>query len=134
MRPSYDVTHSLRKYPTGLTPLIEHVHSLGMGFGIWFEPEMINPNSDVFRAHPEWALGNEDQILGRHQMVLNMALPEVRSFLFERVSAILSNHAIDYIKWDHNRVLPMPDAAQTRGSYALLDERCLGCVLIPILH
>ena len=111
-----------RKYPTGLTPLIEHVHSLGMGFGIWFEPEMINPNSDVFRAHPEWALGKEDQILGRHQMVLNMALPEVRSFLFERVSTILSNHAIDYIKWDHNRVLPMPDAAQTRGSYVLLDE------------
>ena len=111
-----------RKYPTGLTPLIEHVHSLGMGFGIWFEPEMINPNSDVYRAHPEWALGNEDQILGRHQMVLNMALPEVRSYLFERISTILSDNAIDYIKWDHNRVLPMPDAAQTRGSYALLDE------------
>jgi alpha-galactosidase len=112
----------LRKYPTGLTPLIEYVHSLGMGFGIWFEPEMINPNSDVYRAHPEWALGNEDQILGRHQMVLNMALPEVRSYLFERISTILSDNAIDYIKWDHNRVLPMPDAAQTRGSYALLDE------------
>ena len=111
-----------RKYPTGLTPLIDHVHSLGMGFGIWFEPEMINPNSDVYRAHPEWALGNEDQILGRHQMVLNMALPEVRSYLFERISTILSDNAIDYIKWDHNRVLPMPDAAQTRGSYALLDE------------
>ena len=47
-------------------------------------------------------------------MVLNMALPEVRSFLFERISAILSDNAIDYIKWDHNRVLPMPDAAQTR--------------------
>ena len=93
-----------------------------MGFGIWFEPEMINPNSDVYRAHPEWALGNEDQILGRHQMVLNMALPEVRSYLFERISTILSDNAIDYIKWDHNRVLPMPDAAQTRGSYALLDE------------
>ncbi len=111
-----------RKYPEGLTPLIDHVQSLGMTFGIWFEPEMINPDSNLFRTHPDWALGGEDQILGRQQMALNMALPEVRGFLFERISHILSNHDIDYIKWDHNRVLPMPDAAQTRGSYALIDR------------
>ena len=111
-----------RKYPEGLMPLIEHVHGLGMSFGIWFEPEMINKNSNLFRAHPNWALGGEDQILGRHQMALNMALPEVRDFLFERISKVLSDNDIDYIKWDHNRVLPMPDAAQTRGSYALLDS------------
>lgn len=111
-----------RKYPDGLTPLIDHVKALGMSFGIWFEPEMINPNSDIFRAHPDWALGGEDQIMGRQQMALNMALPAVQSFLFERISDILSAHDIEYIKWDHNRVLPMPDAAQTRGSYALLDR------------
>jgi alpha-galactosidase len=111
-----------RKYPKGLTPLIEHIHGLGMTFGIWFEPEMINPNSDVFRANPNWALGSEDQILGRQQMALNMALPEVRDFLFERISAVLRDNEIEYIKWDHNRVLPMPDAAQTRGSYALIDR------------
>ncbi len=93
-----------------------------MTFGIWFEPEMINENSDVFRANPHWALGGEDQILGRQQMALNMALPEVRNFLFDRISAVLRDNAIDYIKWDHNRVLPMPDAAQTRGSYALIDR------------
>ena len=111
-----------RKYPDGLTPLVEHVHDLGMKFGIWFEPEMINPNSNIFRSHPDWTLGGEDQILGRQQMVLNMALPEVRDFLFDRISSVLSANEIEYVKWDHNRVLPMPDAAQTRGSYALIDR------------
>jgi len=111
-----------RKYPDGLGPLIDHVHAHGMTFGIWFEPEMISPDSDIHRAHPDWALGGEDQILGRHQKALNMALPEVRQFLFDRIAGILAAHEIDYIKWDHNRVLPMPDAAQTRGSYALIDQ------------
>ncbi|MDA4847674.1 alpha-galactosidase [Hoeflea poritis] len=111
-----------RKYPDGLDPLIDHVHSLGMTFGIWFEPEMINPDSEIYRAHPDWALGAEDQILGRNQKALNMALPDVRDFLFERIATVLRKHAIEYIKWDHNRVLPMPDADQTRGSYALLDR------------
>nr|WP_254899039.1 alpha-galactosidase [Thalassococcus arenae] len=111
-----------RKYPDGLHPLIDHVHGLGMSFGIWFEPEMINPDSDLHRAHPDWALGSEDQTLGRQQKALNMALPAVRAFLYDRMSAILRDHPIDYIKWDHNRVLPMPDAAQTRGSYALIDR------------
>ncbi|MEM1387879.1 MAG: alpha-galactosidase [Pseudomonadota bacterium] len=111
-----------RKYPEGLAPLIDHVHMLNMTFGIWFEPEMINPDSDVFRAHPDWAAGSEDQILGRQQMALDMAKTEVRDFIYERMAALLSEYDIDYIKWDHNRVLPMPDAAQTRGSYALIDR------------
>ena len=93
-----------------------------MTFGLWFEPEMINPDSDIHRANPNWALGSEDQTLGRQQKALNMALPEVRDFLYDRMSAILRDNDIDYIKWDHNRVLPMPDAAQTRGSYALIDR------------
>lgn len=111
-----------RKYPEGLDPLITHVRQQGMTFGLWFEPEMINPDSDTFRVHPGWALGAEDQIPGRHQQALDMANPEVRDLLFERIGAILSAHDIDYIKWDHNRVLPMPDAAQTRGTYDLLDR------------
>ena len=111
-----------RKYPDGLDPLISHVHALGMSFGIWFEPEMINPDSNLFRAHPDWALGGEDQILGRQQMALDMSNADVRDIIYDRMAAILSAHAIDYIKWDHNRVLPMPEAAQTRGSYALIDR------------
>ena len=111
-----------RKYPDGLRPLIDHVRALGMTFGIWFEPEMINPDSGTYRAHPEWALGDQDEILGRHQKALNMALPEVQEYLFERIGKILGDHEIDYVKWDHNRVLPLPDAAQTRGSYELIDR------------
>ena len=111
-----------RKYPEGLTPLIDHVKGLGMTFGIWFEPEMVNPNSDIFRTHPNWALGDDTQIMGRQQMVLNMASAEVQAFLFERMHDILAHHDIGYVKWDHNRVLPMPDAAQTRGTYALMDR------------
>ncbi|NNE88342.1 MAG: family 10 glycosylhydrolase [Silicimonas sp.] len=111
-----------RKYPDGLGPLVEHVHKLGMTFGIWFEPEMINPDSDLHREHPDWALGAEDQTLGRQQKALNMALPEVRDFIYDRMAAILSKYEIEYIKWDHNRVLPAPDANQTRGSYALIDR------------
>ncbi|WP_371156815.1 alpha-galactosidase [Jannaschia sp. 2305UL9-9] len=117
-----DWTVDARKYPDGLGPLIDHVHAQGMTFGIWFEPEMINPDSDIHRAHPDWALGSEDQTLGRQQKALNMALPEVRDFIYDRMAAILSAHDVDYIKWDHNRVLPMPDADQTRGSYALIDR------------
>ena len=117
-----DWTVDPRKYPDGLGPLVDHVKSLGMTFGIWFEPEMINEDSDIHRAHPDWVLGSEDQLLGRQQKALNMALPAVRDYLYERMSSILKDHDVDYIKWDHNRVLPMPDAAQTRGSYALIDR------------
>ena len=111
-----------RKYPGGLGPLVDHVRDLGMTFGIWFEPEMVNRDSDLFRAHPDWAIGPPGQTLGRGQMVLDMARSEVRDFVFERMAAIVSRHPIDYLKIDHNRVLPSPDAAQTRGTYALLDR------------
>jgi alpha-galactosidase len=111
-----------RKYPGGLSPLIDHVHARGMTFGLWFEPEMVSPDSDLHRAHPDWTLGEADQVLGRGQMVLDMARPEVRDHLFDRMGRILSEHPIDYLKWDHNRVLPAPDAAQARGTCAMLDR------------
>ena len=111
-----------RKYPDGLRPLIDHVHQLGMSFGIWFEPEMISPHSALYKENPHWALGETDQILGRNQKALNMALSEVRDYLYESISQILTDNIIDYIKWDHNRVLPIPDAQQTRGTYTLMDR------------
>ncbi|MEZ5825651.1 MAG: alpha-galactosidase [Geminicoccaceae bacterium] len=111
-----------RKYPGGLHPLVDHVRGLGMSFGLWLEPEMINPDSETFRAHPEWVLGDMDQIQGRNQMVLDMSRADVRDHLFARIGAILGEYAIDYVKWDHNRVLPAPDAAQTRGTHELLDR------------
>ena len=110
------------KFPDGLTPLINHVQSQGMTFGLWFEPEMINANSHTFRAHPEWVLGHKNQILGRGQYALDMANPQLQAYLFDQISDILAVYDIDYIKWDHNRVLPFADAAQTEGTYALLDR------------
>ena len=115
-----DWTVDRRKWPDGLHPLIAHVHRLGMTFGLWFEPEMVNPDSDLMRAHPDWMLGPADQVAGRHQMVLDLSKPEVREYLFHAVSEILGEYDIDYIKWDHNRLLPVVDAAQTRGIYELL--------------
>ena len=117
-----DWTVDRTKWPEGLHPLIAHIHGLGMTFGLWFEPEMVNPNSDLFRAHPDWMLGPQDQVTGRHQMVLNMALPAVRDHLFTAISAVLSEYPIDYVKWDHNRLLPVVDAEQTRGTYDLFDR------------
>ncbi|WP_420859165.1 alpha-galactosidase [Marivivens marinus] len=109
-----------RKWPDGLTPLIDKVHALGMTFGLWVEPEMINAESDLYRAHPDWVLGPLDQTTGRHQLVLDLGKAEVRDHLFAVLDAILSDNAIDYLKWDHNRLLPMLDAAQGRGILDLL--------------
>ena len=117
-----DWTIDRRKWPDGLDPLIDRVEALGMRFGLWVEPEMVNPDSDLYRAHPDWVLGPADQVQGRHQMVLNMAREELRNHLYERLSTLLSGGRIDYLKWDHNRLLPLLDAAQTRGVYALLDR------------
>lgn len=111
-----------RKYPGGLTPLIDHVKALGLEFGIWFEPEMINEDSDLFRSRPDWVLGPLDQVRGRQQLVLDMAREDVRAYLYDCISATLAQNDIGYIKWDHNRVLPVVDAAQTEGVYALIDR------------
>ncbi|MEO0915154.1 MAG: alpha-galactosidase, partial [Pseudomonadota bacterium] len=86
------------KWPDGLSPLIDHVNNLGMTFGIWFEPEMINEDSDLFRAHPEWAMdvaGPE----GRQQRVMDITLPGVADYLFEKIDAVLAAYPIEYIKW-----------------------------------
>ena len=80
-------------------------HALGMKFGLWFEPEMINEDSDLYRAHPDWALripGREPN-RGRDQLVLDMSRSEVREYLYERISSILNEAKIDYVKWDMNR-------------------------------
>ncbi|MEO3432029.1 alpha-galactosidase [Inquilinus sp. CAU 1745] len=110
------------KWPGGLTPLIDHVASLDMSFGLWMEPEMVSRDSDLYRTHPDWVLGPDDQIPGRCQYVLDIARPDVRDHLFTRISALLAENAIDYVKWDHNRILPLPDTRQAEGIYALLDR------------
>ena len=95
-------------WPEGLGPLVDHVRELGMEFGLWFEPEMVNPDSDLYREHPDWILsaGERVPLLHRNQLVLDLSrATRCWEHLFERVSAILSAHPIDYVKWDHNRDL-----------------------------
>lgn len=111
------------KYPRGLKPLAEKVRALGMEFGLWVEPEMVNPDSDLYRAHPDWALhrSGRAQPTARNQLVLNLALAEVRDYLFDALDALLREVPIAYLKWDHNRDLaPAGGAAQVAGTYQLL--------------
>ncbi|RVT82848.1 alpha-galactosidase [Rhodobacteraceae bacterium CCMM004] len=111
-----------RKWPDGLGPFIAQVQDLGMTFGLWVEPEMVSRDSDLARAHPDWILGRADQTTGRGQHVLDMAREDVRDHLFTALDTLLGENDIDYLKWDHNRTLPAVDAAQTRGTYALIDR------------
>lgn len=92
-------------YPDGLEPLIGHVTGLGMEFGIWVEPEMVNPDSDVYRAHPDWALTTDgyEPVLGRRQLVLDLANPEAYAFIEQHIDALLADHDISFVKWDMNR-------------------------------
>ena len=106
-----------RKWPSGLKPLIDHVGALGMSFGLWFEPEMINVNSDLARKKPDWILGSIDQLEGRQQRVLDLSIDGVRDYIVNQISILLDQNDIEYIKWDHNRVLPVSDAEQTHGIY-----------------
>lgn len=112
-------------YPDGLAPLAETIRALGMEFGLWVEPEMVNPDSDLYRAHPDWALtaGSRALPTARNQLVLDLRRDEVRDYLFACLDAILSEAPISYLKWDHNRDhAPSGGAAQTHGSYALLER------------
>ncbi|EIT7024882.1 alpha-galactosidase [Vibrio vulnificus] len=119
------------KYPNGLQPIVEHVNKLGMEFGLWFEPEMINKDSDLYRAHPDWLLAVEgyQQPTGRNQYVINLQNDDAFNFLFERLDHFLSTYNIAYIKWDMNREVVQPahlgQAAghnQTQRYYQLVDK------------
>jgi alpha-galactosidase len=111
-------------FPQGLAPLIDHVHALGMDFGLWVEPEMVSPDSDLYRTHPDWCLHLEgrDRPTMRGQLALDLARPEVVDHLFAALDALLREYRIAYLKWDHNRDLFPSAAGQTEGFYALLDR------------
>jgi alpha-galactosidase len=120
-------------WPDGLHPLVDHVRSLGMQFGLWVEPEMVNPDSDLAREHPDWILSTGDRlpVPGRFQQVLNLARPQAWKYILERLDDLVETYSIDYLKWDHNRDLV--DAGRSPGGepgvheqtlalYRLLDE------------
>ena len=94
-----------KKFPNGLDELIDYVNSLGMDFGIWFEPEMVNKNSELFRTHPDWAYHYDTRTPHelRNQLVLNMTRNDVKEYVFNCLDRLVSNHNIKYIKWDMNR-------------------------------
>jgi alpha-galactosidase len=125
------------KFPNGLKPLIDKVHSLKMDFGLWVEPEMVNPDSDLYRKHPDWVLNfpgrprNEE----RNQLVLNLARPDVREYVYGFLDKLLTENQIAFLKWDYNRNWSEPGWDQlpaneqkkvyvefTRNLYSILAE------------
>ncbi len=99
----YDVNR--RKLPSGMDGLARKIRALGLDFGLWFEPEAVNPDSKLYRAHPDWALREEGRadVLGRHELLLDLTRPEVRDYIVESVGGILDSAEISYVKWDMNR-------------------------------
>jgi alpha-galactosidase len=94
-----------QKFPHGLKPLIDRVHALGMDFGLWVEPEMVNPDSDLYRKHPDWVLNftGRPRTEGRNQLVLNLARPDVRDYVFGFLDKLVTENQIAFLKWDYNR-------------------------------
>lgn len=122
-------------WPDGLAPLADHVHELGMQFGLWVEPEMVNLDSRLAREHPEWILGPSAGLgpPARHQYAVNLADDGAWTYLLKSLDALVTRYSIDYLKWDHNRDLleavrrgsggrDLPGVhAQTLALYRLLD-------------
>jgi alpha-galactosidase len=122
-------------FPDGLGPLVAHVHGLGMKFGIWVEPEMVNPDSDLYRAHPDWVLHQPGRRRTefRNQLVLNFARPDVAAWAHKWLDRLVADHAVDFLKWDMNRSFTEagwpghedPDRLwidHVRSVYAILDR------------
>jgi alpha-galactosidase len=125
------------KFPNGLKPLIDRVHQLGMSFGLWVEPEMVNPDSDLYRGHPDWVLHfpGRPESEQRNQLVLNLARPDVRDYVLGFLDKLLTENDIAFLKWDYNRNWSepgwdqLPAAEQkrvyvdfTRNLYSILSE------------
>ncbi|MDE3106341.1 MAG: alpha-galactosidase, partial [Acidobacteriota bacterium] len=125
------------KFPNGLKPLIDKVHGLGMDFGLWVEPEMVNPNSDLYRKHPDWVLNfaGRPRTEQRNQLVLNLARQDVRDYVFSFLDDLLNHNQIAFLKWDYNRNWSEPGwpavapdeqkqvyVAYIRNLYSILDE------------
>ncbi|MFZ0744893.1 MAG: alpha-galactosidase [Terracidiphilus sp.] len=126
-----------QKFPHGLKPLIDKVHALGMDFGLWVEPEMVNPDSDLYRKHPDWVLNfpGRPRSEERNQLVLNLARPDVRAYVLGFLDKLVTENDIAFLKWDYNRNWSEPGWDQlppveqkkvyveyTRSLYGILAE------------
>ena len=105
------------KFPNGLTGLIQNVNNFGMDFGLWVEPEMVNPDSDLYRAHPDWVIHfpTRARTESRNQHILNMARADVQEYIISVLDKLLSEHNIAFIKWDMNRGVSEPGWADAPG-------------------
>lgn len=106
-----------QKFPNGLKPLIERVNAEGMDFGLWVEPEMVNPNSELYRKHPDWVIHFPDRARteGRNQLILNMARTDVQDYLIGVLDKLLTENNIAFIKWDMNRNVSEPGWPEAEG-------------------
>ncbi|MFI6849185.1 MULTISPECIES: alpha-galactosidase [unclassified Kitasatospora] len=130
-----DWTPRPEAFPDGLRPLADEVHRLGMAFGLWVEPEMVNRDSDLYRAHPDWVVHapTRDATELRNQLMLNLARPEVEAWAHRTLDRLVRDHDVDWLKWDANRVVteagwpghPDPDRLwidHTRAVYRIMDR------------
>ncbi|MFK4226595.1 alpha-galactosidase [Streptomyces sp. NPDC019890] len=130
-----DWTPNAERFPQGLGPLAGEVHALGMQFGIWVEPEMVNADSDLYRAHPDWVQHHPGRARTefRNQLVLNLAREDVQEYLWDQLDGLLSSASVDYVKWDFNRCFtdagwpgePYPQklwVEHVHALYALIDR------------
>ncbi len=116
---------NLNKLPNGLSGLANRINDLGMKFGLWLEPEMVSPDSDLYRTHPDWCLHikGKDSSLGRNQLTLDLSREDVRNYIKSFISDILSSANIEYIKWDMNRNMSeigselLPEERQSEVAY-----------------
>ncbi len=130
-----DWVENRRKLPGGIRYIANKVNKMGMKFGLWFEPECVNPDSDLYRAHPDWAISIEGRALtlGRNQLVLDLTRKEVRQYIIDSVDRVLSGANIEYVKWDYNRHISDMYSSRFKqqgeffhryilGLYAILEE------------
>ena len=105
-----DWTVDRNKFPNGLKPMIDKINAMGLDFGLWIEPEMVNPNSDLYRAHPDWVFHfpNRQRHTQRNQLILNLAREDVYQYLYTSISALLKENNIKFIKWDMNKSMTDP--------------------------
>ena len=110
-----------QKFPHGLKPLIDRVHQLGMDFGLWVEPEMVNPDSDLYRKHLDWAMNfpGRPRTEGRNQLVLNLARDDVKEYIFSWLDRLVTENDIALLKWDYNRNWSEPGWAEA----SLADQK-----------
>lgn len=123
-----DWTVNYDKLPSGIDGLAKKINDIGLKFGLWFEPEMVNPDSDLYRAHPDWAISVPNRIssLSRNQLILDLSRDDVCDYIITAVSDVLKSANIEYVKWDMNR--PMTDMPYegynhkyTLGFYKIMD-------------